>query len=38
MCSPIRCDACNKITWAGCGAHVEDVMADVPRDQQCTCN
>ncbi len=38
MCSPIRCDACNKITWAGCGAHVEDVMADVPRDQHCTCN
>src|SRR6476659_8319801 len=28
---------CGKVTWAGCGQHVDQVMAGVPRDQQCTC-
>lgn len=37
MCSPIRCSTCGKVTWTGCGQHVDAVMADVPRDQQCTC-
>lgn len=37
MCSPARCSACGKVTWTGCGKHVDDVMADVPRAQQCTC-
>ncbi len=37
MCYPIRCTACDKITWDGCGEHADAVMADVPRDQRCTC-
>ena len=37
MCSPTRCDNCGKITWTGCGMHVDEVMADVPTSQQCTC-
>lgn len=37
MCSPIRCSTCGKVTWTGCGRHVDAVMADVPKDQQCTC-
>ena len=37
MCSPVRCSTCGKVTWTGCGQHVDAVMADVPRDQQCTC-
>ena len=37
MCSPARCSRCAKVTWTGCGLHVDDVMAVVPRDQQCTC-
>lgn len=37
MCSPIRCSSCGKVTWTGCGQHVDAVMADVPRNQQCTC-
>lgn len=37
MCSPARCSACGKVTWSGCGMHVDAVMADVPRSQQCTC-
>lgn len=37
MCSPIHCSSCGKVTWTGCGQHVDAVMADVPRNQQCTC-
>lgn len=24
MCSPIRCDTCGKVTWTGCGQHIEE--------------
>jgi hypothetical protein len=37
MCSPVVCDRCKKITWTGCGEHVEQVLAGVPKDQRCTC-
>ena len=37
MCSPIRCSTCGKVTWTGCGQHVDAVMANVPAEQQCTC-
>jgi hypothetical protein len=37
MCSPIRCERCDKITWAGCGQHVDEVMAHVPAEERCTC-
>ncbi len=37
MCSPARCSTCGKVTWTGCGKHVDAVMADIPRNQQCTC-
>ncbi len=37
MCYPITCHACGKITYDGCGMHVEEVMANVPVEQQCTC-
>ncbi|MFC0705031.1 hypothetical protein ACT17Q_01305 [Cellulomonas sp. CW35] len=37
MCSPALCPRCGKVTWTGCGMHVDDVMAGVPQDQQCTC-
>lgn len=38
MCRPTRCRSCGRTTWAGCGQHVDQVMARVPRDQQCTCD
>lgn len=38
MCRPVSCKKCNKTTWAGCGQHVDEVMANVPRAQQCTCS
>ncbi|GGL45166.1 hypothetical protein H9L10_14295 [Phycicoccus endophyticus] len=37
MCSPIRCHSCGKTTWAGCGMHVDLVMAGVAPEQRCTC-
>ena len=38
MCRPANCRQCGKVTWAGCGQHVDQVMAGVPRQQQCTCS
>jgi hypothetical protein len=37
MCRAVRCRKCNKTTWAGCGAHVQQVMGPVPPDQRCRC-
>lgn len=37
MCSPVTCSQCKKVTWAGCGMHVDQVMAGVPADRRCTC-
>lgn len=37
MCRPVNCRNCSKTTWAGCGAHVDQVMRDVPESKQCTC-
>ncbi|OKL46890.1 hypothetical protein BSR29_05850 [Boudabousia liubingyangii] len=38
MCRPVTCRKCQKTTWAGCGQHVDQVMANVPKSQRCTCN
>ncbi|WP_110182652.1 hypothetical protein [Nocardioides solisilvae] len=35
MCRPTTCKTCGKTTWAGCGQHVGNVKASVPRDQWC---
>jgi hypothetical protein len=35
---PVLCGTCRKVTWSGCGAHVEQVMADVPEDNRCACS
>ena len=37
MCSPAVCGRCKKITWSGCGAHADQVMAGVPAEKRCTC-
>jgi hypothetical protein len=37
MCSTIRCSTCGKITWTGCGQHVEAALAGVPPRDRCTC-
>jgi hypothetical protein len=37
MCRPATCRACGKATYAGCGQHVEQVLAGVPKGQRCRC-
>ncbi len=35
MCRPATCKTCGKTTWAGCGQHVDQVMASVPTARRC---
>ncbi len=35
MCRPVTCKTCGKTTWAGCGQHVDQVMANVSPSQRC---
>jgi hypothetical protein len=35
MCRAVRCKVCAKTTWAGCGEHVDQVMARVPSGDRC---
>ncbi|MEI2652700.1 MAG: hypothetical protein V9G12_11200 [Microthrixaceae bacterium] len=37
MCRATTCSKCHKPTWSGCGAHVEQVLGDVPPAQRCHC-
>jgi hypothetical protein len=36
MCRPATCRICGKTTWAGCGQHVDHVMAGVRPADRCT--
>lgn len=35
MCRAVTCRKCGKASWAGCGQHVNQVMAGVPKSQRC---
>jgi hypothetical protein len=35
MCRAVTCPTCGKVTWAGCGEHVESVMGGVPAQDRC---
>ena len=35
MCSPTTCRVCGKTTWAGCGQHIAQVKASVPKGNWC---
>lgn len=37
MCQAVKCPTCKKPDWRGCGAHVEQVLGHVPKDQRCRC-
>lgn len=37
MCRRVTCKSCGKPTWAGCGAHIEQILGDVPKAQRCNC-
>ena len=38
MCRRVNCPGCGKPTYAGCGAHVERVLGDVPKAERCRCS
>ena len=37
MCRRVECSRCARPSYAGCGAHVERVLAEVPPNQRCRC-
>lgn len=37
MCRRTTCRHCGKPNWAGCGAHIDAVLHDVPVDERCRC-
>lgn len=37
MCRRTNCRRCGKPTYVGCGQHVEQVLAGVPKAQRCDC-
>ncbi len=37
MCRRVTCGTCGKPTYAGCGSHIEQVLANVPRSARCQC-
>lgn len=38
MCSQTTCKNCGKPTWKGCGNHIEQALATVPKSERCTCS
>lgn len=37
MCRRIECSTCGRPSYAGCGRHIEAVLADVPVARRCRC-
>lgn len=37
MCRAVTCTKCGKASWAGCGAHVEQVLGGVLMSDRCQC-
>lgn len=37
MCSRVNCRKCGKVTYSGCGQHLDQVFAGVPKNQRCDC-
>ena len=35
MCRAVRCRICGKVTWAGCGDHVDQALAGFAADDLC---
>jgi hypothetical protein len=38
MCTKVKCSSCGKATYAGCGQHIEEVLAGVPESERCRCH
>jgi hypothetical protein len=37
MCRRVQCEKCGNPTYAGCGMHIEQVLAGVPLEERCHC-
>ena len=37
MCRLVECPRCGRPTYAGCGAHIEQVLGHVPVADRCRC-
>lgn len=37
MCCRVDCPKCKRPSYAGCGAHVEQVLGNVPPAERCNC-
>lgn len=37
MCYRVECRECGRPSYGGCGAHVEQVLGDVPVEHRCQC-
>lgn len=35
MCQQVTCRKCGKATWTGCGQHIDQALAGVPKNQRC---
>ena len=35
MCSRVTCSVCGKVTWEGCGQHVEEALQGISEEQLC---
>ena len=35
MCQQVNCRVCGKATWTGCGQHIEEALAGVPKSARC---
>ncbi|MCE2817646.1 MAG: hypothetical protein LW686_03215 [Ilumatobacteraceae bacterium] len=38
MCRQVTCKKCQRPSWAGCGAHVEQVLGHVAKADRCNCS
>ncbi|MDH6708180.1 hypothetical protein P3T27_004919 [Kitasatospora sp. MAA19] len=38
MCRRTTCRTCGKASYAGCGMHVDQVLAGVPESGRCACD
>ncbi len=38
MCRRTTCETCQKPSWTGCGAHVEQILGDVAVQDRCSCS
>ena len=37
MCRRVECPQCGRPSYAGCGAHIEQVLGNVPVAERCQC-